>query len=241
MRDVQELPTRRDGEIDARPGQRGADRHRAVPDGHQPRLPGVEVALRDGGEHGAVNQHLQPKHWSGIEATLPLTAVDPGDPKHPGAEGLVLAHVDLAGTSVPVACSVLPWRGAGSYRRGLPDGQFEQFRCVLDEHVARITAARWSRESLIWGGDLNQELTPPLWAGTNEGTATLRAAFEYLGLTSLTRGLAHLKGQPHAIDHLAVSADLLVERVEVHRPTWPGGRDLSDHAAYTADVELTRT
>ncbi len=78
------------------------------------------------------------------------------------------------------------------------------------------------------------------WAGTTDGARTLRAAFDYLGSTPLTRALAHLNGQSHAIDHLAVSHDLLEERVEVHRSTWPDGRDLSDHAAYTAEVHLPR-
>jgi hypothetical protein len=181
----------------------------------------------------------QPKRWAGIRTELPLTEL-PADCKHPGEEGLVLARVEMDGTSILVACSVLPWKGSGPYWHGLPDGQYSQFRSVLDHHVARITAARRPGEPLIWGGDMNQELTPPLWAGTNDGAATLRAAFEYLGLTPLTQGLAHLNGQSHSIDHLAVSAGLLVERVEVHRPRGDG-TDLSDHAAYTADVVLPRT
>ncbi|SDC77302.1 Metal-dependent hydrolase, endonuclease/exonuclease/phosphatase family [Geodermatophilus telluris] len=181
------------------------------------------------------------KRWAGIEARLPLTEVEPDDREHAGAEGLALARVDLDGTSVLVACSVLPWRGAGSYWRGLPDGQFHQFRSVLDHHVARISAERRTGEPVVWGGDLNQELLQPHWAGTHDGARTLRAAFEYLGLTPLTAGMAHLNGQSHAIDHLAVSSDVLADRVEVHRPTWPDGRDLSDHAAYTADVVLPRT
>ncbi|ADB76314.1 endonuclease/exonuclease/phosphatase family protein [Geodermatophilus obscurus] len=178
------------------------------------------------------------KRWAAIESKLPMSELTTGDSPHPGDEGLVLARLALDGTSVLVACSVLPWKGAAKYWNGLPPGQFDQWRFVLDHHVRRITAERRPGEALVWGGDLNQELTPPTWGGTRDGATTLRAAFEYLGLTALTQGLSHLNRLSHSIDHLAVSADVLAERVEVHRPTWADHKDLSDHAAYIADVWL---
>jgi hypothetical protein len=191
-------------------------------------------------ERGAAPAH---KRWSGIEARLPLGELrTTGDSVHPGEEGLVLARLRLDdASSVLVACSVLPWKGAGTYWPGLPAGQSAELRHVLDHHVSRISAERLDGEPLIWGGDFNQQLTAPFWYTTAEGAGALRAAFDGLGLVALTERAEHLNGNSYAIDHLAVSRDLVTgaQIAEVHRPAWDGGH-LSDHAAYTAEIRLTR-
>ncbi len=117
---------------------------------------------------------------------------------------------------------------------------FDQLRVVLDRHVPRITAERLPSEPLIWGGDFNQPLVPPFVGGSMEEALLLRSALDYLGLTSLTQGLAHRNGQMYAVDHLVVSPDFLGERVEVHRPVRDDGSNMSSHAAYIADVQLIR-
>ncbi len=181
------------------------------------------------------------KRWSGIQTELPLGEPlrTPADSSHPGEEGLVLSRLQVAGRSVLVACSVLPWKGAGKYWPGLPEGQAAEFRHVLDHHVARISAERLDGEPLIWGGDFNQPLTPPFTYATTQGAHSLRAALDELGLVALTEQAEHLNGTSHAIDHLAVSRDLIVSdaTAQVHRPPWNGGH-LSDHAAYTADIGI---
>jgi endonuclease/exonuclease/phosphatase family metal-dependent hydrolase len=159
-----------------------------------------------------------------------------------GEEGLVLARLQLDGAStVLVACSVLPWKDAGQYWPGLPPGQVAEFRHVLDHHVARISAERLEGEPLIWGGDFNQQLTPPFSSTTAQGAQALRAAFDGLALIPLTEHAQHLNGTSYAIDHLAVSRDLVTgeKGAEVHRPELNGGH-LSDHAAYTAAIGLVR-
>jgi hypothetical protein len=177
------------------------------------------------------------KRWAGIETALPLRELRmTGGPEHAGEEGLVMARMALGEPSVLVACSVLPWRGAGDYWPGLPSGQAAQFRYVLDHHVARIQAERLPGESLIWGGDFNEQLTAPFWGATVDGGKALRSAFDELGLVALTERTQHLNAEAYAIDHLAVSPELVGESAaEVHRPGWDG-RQLSDHAAYTAEV-----
>lgn len=75
------------------------------------------------------------KRWAAIESKLPMSELTTGDSPHPGDEGLVLARLALDGTSVLVACSVLPWKGAAKYWNGLPPGQFDQWRFVLDHHA----------------------------------------------------------------------------------------------------------
>ncbi len=183
-----------------------------------------------------------PEHqrWAGIVTALPLGELrTSGDPDHGGEEGLSLARVRLDGPtpSVLVACSVLPWKGAGRYWPGLPAGHVAEFRHVLDHHVSRITAERLPDEPLIWGGDFNQQLTGPFWFTTDAGAGALGEAFAALGLVALTERAEHLNGTSHAIDHLAVSAELVAgdDVAEVHRPERSGGQ-LSDHAAYTAHI-----
>ncbi len=179
-----------------------------------------------------------PKRWAGIETSLPLTAI-PSQGGHAGEEGLVLARVEVDGRDVLVACSVLPWRGAEEYWSGLPDGHIAQFDSVLQHHVERIQTERREDEPLIWGGDFNQALQRPVYGGTVEGMVALQSAFESLGLVVLTADAEHRNGHMRSIDHLAVSRHFTAGPAETHRLSWSDGRDLSDHAAYTADVELT--
>lgn len=183
---------------------------------------------------------LAEKRWAGIHTALPIGELrSSGDPTHAGEEGLALARLQVDGekpSSILVACSVLPWRGAGEYWPGLPTGQLAEFRHVLDHHVARIDAERLDGEPLIWGGDFNQPLTGPFWGATPAGADHLRLAFDTLGLVALTEHAEHLNGTTHAIDHLTVSAELADQpAATVHRPAWDSGQ-LSDHAAYTADI-----
>jgi hypothetical protein len=177
-----------------------------------------------------------------METSLPVGTLETvPELDHPGEEGLCLGRLEPAGAarSVLVAGSVLPWKGAGKYWPGLPDaGQAAEFLAVLEHHVARIAAERRPGESLIWGGDFNQPLTPPFDGFTHAGAAALRDAFESFGLVALTGQVESLAGRSFAIDHLAVSAELVDQAVAtVHRPRWDRGR-LSDQAAYTAEVRL---
>jgi hypothetical protein len=193
------------------------------------------------------------KRWAGIQTRLPMTPLDPGPAAEPAAEeSLCLARVHLpeghAARSVLVACSVLPWGGAGKWWPGLPEKYLNaQQAFVLEHHMARIGDARDRDEPLVWGGDFNQELrdlSPERkaagyrLAGTVAGIDRLRAAFDRFGLRPLTAGSEHLNPEAPTIDHLAVSASAARGAAVVHRPFRADGRLLSDHAAYTADVEL---
>jgi hypothetical protein len=193
------------------------------------------------------------KRWAGIQTRLPMTPLHDGPTDVPAAEeSLCLARVQLpegAQTrSVLVACSVLPWRGAGRYWPGIPEKDFNaQQSFVLEHHIDRIDEA-WDREELIvWGGDFNQELRPLAperkaagygLAGTIDGIERLHAAFDRFGLRPLTADSEHLNPEAPTIDHLAVSERVARGNAVVHRPTYDYGTLLSDHAAYTADVEF---
>jgi hypothetical protein len=193
------------------------------------------------------------KRWAGIQTRLPITTLDDWSPNpSPAEESLCLARVQLPEgartTSVLVACSVLPWKGAGKYWPGIPEKDLNaQQSFVLQHHVDRIDDAWDGEESILWGGDFNQELRPLApgrtsigygLAGTIAGIERLQTAFDRFGLRALTADSAHLNPGAPTIDHLAVTERLARGNAVVHRPTYDYGSLLSDHAAYTADVEL---
>jgi endonuclease/exonuclease/phosphatase family metal-dependent hydrolase len=176
---------------------------------------------------------------------------DPSD--RPAAEeSLCLARVGLPESaparSVLVACSVLPWKGAGKWWPGLPERYLnDQQEFVLEHHLHRIAEARDGDEPILWGGDFNQELVDLQperkaagyrLAGTVAGIDRLRAAFERLGLRPLTKNSEHLDPDAPTIDHLAVSEPLARGAAEVYRPSYEHGTLMSDHAAYVADIAL---
>jgi hypothetical protein len=193
------------------------------------------------------------KRWAGIQTSLPMTPLLDSPTAVPAAEeSLCLARVQLPegarSTSVLVACSVLPWRGAGRYWPGIPERDFNaQQEFVLDHHMTRIAAAWDGEEPIVWGGDFNQELRALAperraagygLAGTVAGIERLRDAFDKFGLRPLTTDSEHLNPEAPTIDHLAVSARAARSNAVVHRPTYEDGTLLSDHAAYTADVKF---
>ncbi|WP_369253339.1 hypothetical protein [Geodermatophilus amargosae] len=91
----------------------------------------------------------KPKRWAGISASHSLTEVT-GPQDHPGDEGLALARMAVAGTSVLVACSVLPWRASGRYWHGLPTGQPEQY--VTCSTATSPGSPRRASQASSWSG-----------------------------------------------------------------------------------------
>jgi endonuclease/exonuclease/phosphatase family metal-dependent hydrolase len=182
-----------------------------------------------------------------------MTQLHDGHTDVPAAEeSLCLARVQLPegarASTVLVACSVLPWGGAGKWWPGLPEKSLNaQQIFVLEHHMDRIDVA-WDREEpIVWGGDFNQELRDLAperkaagyrIAGTVAGIERLRAAFDRFGLRALTAESEHLNPEAPTIDHLAVSEQVARGNAVVHRPHYENGTLLSDHAAYTADVEF---
>lgn len=194
------------------------------------------------------------KRWAGIQTRLRLEPIDAAVPEDRAAaeESLCLARVYLpAGAVVPsvlVACSVLPWGGAGKWWPGLPEKYLnDQQAFVLSHHIDRIDAV-WDREEpIVWGGDFNQELQDLTGdrkavgyrlAGTGAGIERLGKAFQLFGLRPLTVGSEGRDPLAPAIDHLAASDFLTADAASVYRPSYPDGTLLSDHAAYTADAVL---
>jgi len=193
------------------------------------------------------------KRWATIQTPYPMDQLDDDPWERPAAEeSLCLARVYMptgfASSSLLVACSVLPWGGAGKSWPGLPEKDLNRQQAfVLGHHVDRIAEAWDGQEPIVWGGDFNQELVDLTrtrkdagyrLAGTMSGIDRLRAAFERFGLRVMTERSAHLDPQAATIDHLAISAPFAAGDARVHRPHYADGRLLSDHAAYVVEMRL---
>jgi len=182
--------------------------------------------------------------WAAIRTELPIVPLTLADanvsPPHPGQEGLCLARLSLdCRDTLLVACSVLPWRGASRTWRGLPEkSQVKQVAFVLDYHADQIRNTRRDGESLLWGGDFNQELGTPISAGTKAGGKRLAELIEEFELVALTADAKHLNPAWLSIDHLLVSKSAAASAAITHRPQSSSGKHLSDHAAYTAEVNF---
>jgi hypothetical protein len=149
-----------------------------------------------------------------------------------------MARVELPGSSVLAACSVLPWRGA---RGSWPDGERESFaaRCqdCLARHAQEIAEAAGPADDIIWGGDFNQALHGHEWVGSRAGRETLRTTLAELGLAAVTANSSGAADGTFSIDHVAVPQGWAGRcAVETELPA-VDGRALSDHPVYVVSVD----
>ncbi|MCZ2839932.1 endonuclease/exonuclease/phosphatase family protein [Modestobacter sp. VKM Ac-2985] len=160
--------------------------------------------------------------WAGVYSRSHMTPVP--DPHVASAAAVV--------DGVTYCATILPWKGAGGEPtwpgaeppRNVHSGRM---RYALEELLAGLP-----RTGLVWGGDWNQALYGPEWAGSKGGRAHVVAAVERLGLYVPTAGLPHRLEGHLSIDHIAVPHRCRV--VAVERRTAVG---LSDHDCYVIDVE----
>lgn len=161
----------------------------------------------------------RPMSWCAIATSEPIEQV-PTDT--PGFTAGWSAQLGWA-----LACSVLPWRGAGDHWPGDPGQPLaERFAQTLQSHVDQLPTAR----PLLWGGDFNQALTGPEGAGTRDGRVLLRRVTAELGLSSPTTALESLAAPHKAIDHVFVPDP--TTRAERQVPLTSTGRPASDHPLY---------
>ena len=101
-----------------------------------------DVRLPDQQMHVSTQRHIKPKQrWSGISSRWPIS---PLDCDH---VGLALARVTTPGCPVLVACSVMPWRGAGTSWPGDPTAKHGlRFEESLHDHLHAIQRVREGSE-----------------------------------------------------------------------------------------------
>jgi hypothetical protein len=126
--------------------------------------------------------------------------------------------------------SILPWRASGQPELWGGTTHASKMRATLSHLESCLRNRR-----LVWGGDWNQALQGPEYAGSNAGREALHQTLRRLDLVALTRTLPHCLGGLSSIDHIAVPTGWAVtgsERVEART----GDRRLSDHDMYVVAV-----
>lgn len=171
--------------------------------------------------------------WAGISSRWSLS--DCG-PRH---QGLALGRAETPSGSLPVASSVMPWRGARTSWPGDPDASHAvRFADTLNRHRDEIQQARQADEPVVWGGDFNQALSGQEVAGSMAGRQLLLEAFASGRLSCATSELGHLSQGYYSIDHIAVPAAWAVDDLARHVSLGSEGKLLSDHACYSGHVHL---
>jgi endonuclease/exonuclease/phosphatase family metal-dependent hydrolase len=179
------------------------------------------VELDDYNSHFGTEPMAPGRHWAAIlcrHEIQPL--VDP----HP-------ASVAVVSDDTTYCCSVLPWRSCGETTPWGGKNHGERMTAALADLRQHLPT-----EHLVWGGDWNQSLVGPDWAGSTEGRRHLAETLALLKLHSPAAGLSHRLTGHATIDHVAIGFDgpvSLVQRISARR----GDLSLSDHDAYVVKVE----
>lgn len=176
--------------------------------------PGVEISGMVG--HHTKHRMARGQSWAAIFAADLTPLHDP----HPA---VALAEVE----GIRVACSVLPWRGAGAHYPWGGDRSVDRVGDVVDAIVAA--------EPSIWGGDWNTSFASDGYSPAAGSRSRLRAAAERLQTQIPTLDLLSQHDAGRTIDHVAVPAQWRFRLAERH-PAEHAGAMLSDHDAYVVEV-----
>ena len=166
------------------------------------------------------------RHWAAVLSSS--TTFKPLPDPHPASAAAIIEDVICVS-------SVLPWRSAGrpEFWGGLKHA--EKMSSTLRRLKESMVDETWPDEPLVWGGDWNQSLTGPEYAGTMAGRRYLLDLLDRQGLVAHTRHLRHRLEGVASIDHIAVPADKVVTEVRAVSADVQGRR-LSDHDLYLVQV-----
>jgi len=152
--------------------------------------------------------------------TEPQSSVQP----HPASIGS-----QVGGTTF--LASVLPWRSAKD-ADGFPGtSQGERTREAVE-----TLADDWPPGRVVWGGDLNHELTGRIGAGSKTGRDAILRLMRDRDLQVPTSVLGAATGYG-SVNHIALPSDWTIMGVARHVAEVDGQR-LSDHDAYVVEVNL---
>ena len=164
--------------------------------------------------------------WAAVAVRTALSAKPWKKDPHPAS-----ACADVGGLTF--CSSVLPWRSCGGGDPWQGDDTASRTKHAVGRLVAALPAA-----STVWGGDWNHAFDGTEAAGSLGGREEIRAGLTLLGAELLTASQPHRLQGLFSIDHIAVPSGRLLTREARRLSMQSGGRHLSDHDAYVADVEL---
>lgn len=156
-------------------------------------------------------------------AVLAKPAVDPLPDPHPASAAALLGDLLLVS-------SILPWRSCGDPGMWGGSTYAEKMENTLRplEELLRTKAA-------VWGGDWNQSLTGPEYAGSKVGRAHLQGTLRRAALDVPTAELPHCRDGIKSIDHIAVPSGTHVACAR-QVAAESGARRLSDHDMYVVET-----
>lgn len=127
--------------------------------------------------------------------------------------------------------SILPWRACGARHPWVGTRHQEKTQAAVGTIVQSL------RGSVVWGGDWNQALHGPEYAGSRGGRVHVETAVIQLGLKVATDRLPHRIERLLSIDHVAVPAETVVQDATRVVAAAADGKRLSDHDAYVVTVQ----
>jgi len=155
-------------------------------------------------------------------------------------------HLEIAGCSVIVYGTVLPWlNDAGPSRDASGWTEFARVTSLQGEEWTRLRA-EYPDAVVIVAGDLNQNLGGPHHYGTSNGRALLRnqlARADLVCLTDADRMIPGTLGRP-PIDHVCVAVPTGSNLTSEIVTGWEGRQGdarLSDHSAVVAEMRLSQS
>lgn len=164
--------------------------------------------------------------WAAVAVRAELGAEPwPADP-HPASACAVVGGLTFCS-------SVLPWRSCGGR-----DPWHGDDTTTRTSHAVRRLVDALPAASTVWGGDWNHAFEGTETAGSLGGREEIRAGLRVLGAELLTASQPHRLDGLSTIDHLAVPMGTRLTGTPRRLSMQSGGRHLSDHDAYVADVEL---
>ena len=177
---------------------------------------------------------LGPESWVAIIGE----GVEPIGPMPPYERLSVAAQTHIDGRHVVIYGSVLPWRAALTQAPQTGESSAAMFQRKLADQVADVRdfLRRFPDALVLWAGDFNQTLSGPNYGGSKAAWELIEDALDSLGMAAWNRAAAHANPGMCAIDLICgPKGRSRFAKVEVISPR-PGGRHLSDHAAYVIEL-----
>lgn len=162
------------------------------------------------------------RHWAGVYSRTPLRPLPDPHPASAAAFGMGLNWCS----------SILPWRSCGTVPWGEGPAS-EKTKRALNQLISSLPIG-----VLVWGGDWNHAMRGREYAGSIAGRTAIQAAVSGMELKLTTEDSPHRIPGLLTIDHIAIPQGarmLAVHRIVAQSPS---GVRLSDHDAYTTDIQL---
>jgi endonuclease/exonuclease/phosphatase family metal-dependent hydrolase len=179
------------------------------------------------------------ERWTAVWSRYPIVET----PEVPGnRRGTVAAVVDAPPGPILVYGTVIAWANEKHFDDGRPARMWEVHRAEIERQAHEWSALRsaYPRVPLIVAGDFNQSRDGSRWYGEQRSRNALTEHLSSVRLRCVTEEDFAASGRltGHLVDHICVSDDVKVGKVEVWDRCDDAGQRLSDHPTVAVDLDL---